>query len=97
ERARVVAQVALQAMRGAGLKETPALWSAALVRIVEAGDATLVPFAVATLRGLPSPKENVAELGAVLRKIARQSDCADELRVGALAGIPGGMTNVDSD
>jgi putative membrane-bound dehydrogenase-like protein len=87
--------VALRAMAQAGLKETPEAWSAALAQALLDRDTKVSLEAVATLRALPVPKERNEAVAAALLRISGDAKMPDNMRLTALATIPGGPTSVD--
>jgi putative heme-binding domain-containing protein len=59
--------------------------------------AELVPFALAAARSLPLPKESAAQLSSPLLRIASDTKVSGELRLSALAAVPGGLRNPDEN
>ena len=87
---------ALRAMAGSALKETPSAWIGGIVAVLTRGDEALTREAVATLRGLPNPgDEDAARVRTVLLRVGRDSTLEHELRVNALAAIPGDLDELD--
>jgi putative membrane-bound dehydrogenase-like protein len=87
------AVVALHAMARSGLKQTPAVWNAALQQVLAGGNTDLIREAVATVRAVPS-KGDSGKLAAALVAIADTEKAPQSLRVGALAAVPGGLSPV---
>jgi putative membrane-bound dehydrogenase-like protein len=89
----------LKAMGWSGLqqKQLPAAWVAALASVFlgEGSSAVLVPQAVATARSLALTRENAGDLPGRLLKLARDPQNADDVRLAALAAIPGGLDKTD--
>jgi putative membrane-bound dehydrogenase-like protein len=88
----------LQAMSWSGLKEKeiPASWISALSSNVSSDSVPeLIPVAVAAIRSLPINKDKAGDLAARLLTVARNDQAAAELRLNALASLPGGMTDPD--
>ncbi|MEX2027379.1 MAG: hypothetical protein WEH44_08760, partial [Pirellulaceae bacterium] len=84
------------AMAAAGLKDPlPAPWLDALAAAAVAQPAALSADAVAAVRQLLNAKTRHAGLSAELEKLARDSARPIELRLSALAAIPGGLAAVD--
>ena len=83
---------ALRAMSQAGLKETPTAWLSDLAAILARDDKDLVRQAVSTARSLVAPKEGQAELAAALLRIARDANASADVRLEAMAAIPGGVS-----
>ncbi len=89
----------LQAMAWSELKanELPDRWINALAIVLgrDGSAAAPVPQAVATARALPLVRGRAGELAAPLLKIAGDPARPDELRLAALAAIPGGLEETD--
>ena len=89
----------LQAMAWSNLKaETvPREWVDAVAGVLEGDPATpeLVAPAVATLRALPLTKEKAGDLPDRLLRIAGDTKNGVDLRLQALAAVPGGVVNPD--
>jgi putative membrane-bound dehydrogenase-like protein len=87
----------LQAMAWSNLKtETvPHEWVDAVAGVLEGDPATpeLVAQAVATLRALPLTKETAGDLPDRLLRIAADAKNTVDLRLQALAAVPGGIVN----
>ncbi len=87
----------LQAMAGADLQlnDLPAAWLDALTGVLEGkpADAPLVAQAVATLRTRTSSKARPGGVSASLLRIAGDARNPAELRLDAMAAIPGGLAN----
>lgn len=88
---------ALRAMSGASLKETPASWLRALVSTVSSPDPAIQRQAVSTARSLPSPKKSPPEFAAALERVGRDPAIPGDVRLEALAAVPGGITDVDGE
>jgi putative membrane-bound dehydrogenase-like protein len=89
----------LQAMASSELKanELPERWLSALAIVLnrDASAAPLVPLAVATVRALPLLRGRAGELAVCLLKIAGDPARPVDLRLAALAAIPGGLEQTD--
>lgn len=85
--------VALRAMRGASLKETPATWHVALLKGL--GEAPLVADAAAAAKALPPSKTPLAELNAALVGVGRDERQPLVVRLDALAALPAGVVEAD--
>ena len=89
----------LQAMAWSNLKaETvPTAWVVAVAGVLEGDPATseLVAPAVATLRALPLTREKAGDLPDRLLRIAGDPKNGGELRLQALAAVPGGVVHPD--
>ena len=86
--------VALAAMRGAALKEAPAVWLAALVPLL---DGPSHREAVATVRTLTLPKSGHAELLAALAALGGNSAIDTATRLDALTISAASLKSVDGD
>jgi putative membrane-bound dehydrogenase-like protein len=87
-------QMALRAMAQSGLKETPAAWSAGLAQVLASADGELLSEAVATARALANPKQRSEDVVAGLLKIANHAPTPVNVRLTALAAVPGGLAEV---
>jgi putative membrane-bound dehydrogenase-like protein len=87
---------ALRAMGRAGLKEPPPAWHAAVTSALAGKEAELLRAAVSAARQLPPPKSGGAELGGALQRIGRSPAHSSDLRLDALAVVPGGLSEVDA-
>lgn len=83
---------AMRAMGQAGLKETPSAWLAGLVGVLKSGDDALKRQAVTSVRALSLPKEGNMALGTALIHVARDAKAPTEIRLEALAAVPGGVS-----
>jgi putative membrane-bound dehydrogenase-like protein len=89
----------LRSMAQAGLREFPKTWADALAQALASPDDELVRQAVATARALAAPKakEEAAALGESLRRVAADATAPDDVRLGAMAAVPGGLGRVDPE
>ena len=87
----------LRAISQAGLKEAPSAWLAGIARHLAGSDGELVRAAVAAARSFASVPEGGAALGAALWQVARSSSTPDEVRLDALAAIPGGLKAIEPE
>ena len=84
------------AMAAAGLKDPPpATWLDALAAAAASQPDALSADAVSAARQLLNAKARHAGLSAELEKLARDSARPIELRLSALAAVPGGLATVD--
>jgi putative heme-binding domain-containing protein len=83
-------------MAQAGLKEAPAAWIDAVAVAVNGNDATLTAEAVATARAIIGPKQRSEKLTAALLRVAND-DQPTQVRLRALAAVPGGLAEVKPD
>jgi putative heme-binding domain-containing protein len=88
---------ALVAMAGSGLKKIPAGWIAGLVEVLNGDESSLIAPAIAAVRAMPIAPEQAGQLKGGLLKIASAAGAPDELRVAALAAMPGGLAEVSPD
>ena len=68
-----------------------------LARLLDVKNAALVAQAVATARTLPAMKADPAKLGEALARVARDASVAREVRIDALAAVPGGMAALEPE
>jgi putative membrane-bound dehydrogenase-like protein len=92
-------QSALRAMAQSGLKPVPKPWLAGLAALLERGDGPAVRQAVATARALPLPLPHQGDqgLGSALQKAGSDGNTPTEVRLDALAAVPGGLPAVTPD
>jgi putative membrane-bound dehydrogenase-like protein len=94
---RTARQSSLQAMAWSGLseKQVPASWISGLATALASDppDAELVPLSVAAVRALPIASARSGQLSPGLLRIAADARNPDELRLSALAAVPGGLVN----
>jgi putative heme-binding domain-containing protein len=85
-------------MSQSALKPMPGPWMTALAQLLDedGGDAELVREAVAAARALPAPREGTAGLGAALQAVGGKETAPAEVRLDALAAVPGGLARVSS-
>ena len=87
---------ALRAMADSTLEETPSVWVDGLAAVLSGGDSALIREAVDSLRALPDPGERDAgRLKEVLLDVGRDPTLDDELRVNALAAVPGELDGLE--
>jgi hypothetical protein len=89
--------MALRAMAGSGLKEAPAAWVSSIAEGLAGNDRELVRQAVATARALPVRKADAANLSAALLAVARANAIPPEVRLDALAALPGSLASIEPD
>lgn len=93
----VVQRIALQAMAKAQLKETPAVWLEVLPTVLHRSQGELLREAVHVARSLNLPKERPAALIEALIEVGNSTDVPADVRLGALAAVPGGLTKVSPE
>ncbi len=84
----------LRAMARSGLKEPPDSWIAGLTTLLRTDDVELTTEALATVRALPIPKPRAEKLTACLLEIAADTSSPPNIRLAALAAVPGGLPEV---
>ena len=87
--------VALRAMARTRAKELPSSWIAPLVRALAGRELEVTRSAVSVARAAPPSKDAAADLHAALLRVARDSASPLDVRIDALAAVPGGLTSVD--
>jgi putative membrane-bound dehydrogenase-like protein len=87
-------RTALRAMAQANLKETPKAWLDALTEVLAGDDGAEVREAVAAARSLHITKEQAEPLTAGLLKIGDSERFPVQVRLSALAAVPGGLSRV---
>lgn len=88
-------RAAAGAMAQSAMKEPPAAWLDALAAAVTAQPDPLAADAVAAVRKLTNPKTKHDQLTVELRALAADAARPGELRLAALAAVPGGLAEVD--
>jgi putative membrane-bound dehydrogenase-like protein len=87
--------IVLTAMRGAGLRETPDSWVDALLQ--KLAEPALVADTVSTLRARAVPKQRFAGVTNALLSVAADTKLPDSVRLDALAAVPNGLSEVNSE
>ncbi len=88
-------RILLRAMALAELKTIPPTWIEAAAGLLERRDAGSTAEGVATIRAWRLPADRAGKLGPVLRSIGEDQRLPAEVRMLALAAIPGGMPEVE--
>ena len=88
---------ALRTMARTRAKELPATWIAPLVRALDGGDLDVTRHAVSVARAAPASKDAASDLQSALLRVGRDSARAVEVRLDALAAVPGGLATVDRE
>ncbi|MBO0698099.1 MAG: HEAT repeat domain-containing protein [Zavarzinella sp.] len=83
-----------RAMARSGYKELPELWATALTNVVRHSTGDVLADALATLRAVPVPKNKAAELTTALAAVS-VSGAPAEVRLTAMAAVPGGMPSLN--
>jgi putative membrane-bound dehydrogenase-like protein len=89
-----VRRIVLHAMAQANLKGLPASWTEAVRSCLTNQNEAVLRSAVGTARALPQAKTNAANFSTELMRIARDESRPAELRLEALAALPGGLREV---
>ena len=84
-------QIVLEGMRSSPLKEMPSSWRESLTSVINEGQPTLVPIAIAAVRTIPN-KGATDDLQAALIRLAGDSRFDGNVRIEALAAIPEGVS-----
>jgi putative heme-binding domain-containing protein len=87
-------RLALQAMAQSGLRQTPDTWIAGLAKVLDNGGDDDVVAALSAARSLPIQKTQAGKLTTALLRLAGDSIEKPEIRLSALAAVPGGLTAV---
>ena len=90
-------RLTLGAMADSGLKDPPASWIDAIQTVLSGGDPTIIPDAIAALEKLHLKKDTGAELGRQLVRLGGRTDLPQQVRLEALAVVPGGLSEVPPD
>ncbi|HEV3163054.1 MAG TPA: PVC-type heme-binding CxxCH protein [Isosphaeraceae bacterium] len=93
---REVRALVLQAMAESNVKVTPNSWVDTLGELLATDDAEIVRQAVATVRALPVPEEGAARISAELKHVAGNETAPANIRLEALAAMPGGLKDVSA-
>jgi putative membrane-bound dehydrogenase-like protein len=86
-------RVLLGAMARSGLKQAPPSWVTALTHALN--NTKLLPDAVQTARALRIPRKGTEKLTSALMRLGRDEKAPAEVRLGALAAVPGGLSVVE--
>jgi putative heme-binding domain-containing protein len=90
-----IRRLVLDAMAQSGVKETPTAWSAALGRVLTSSDMEQVRAAAGTVRALPAAKKPPHDLLDALLAAGRNGSAPVDVRLTALAAIPGGLAEIN--
>ena len=89
--------MALRAMARTRAKELPSPWIAPLVRALAGRELDVTRSAVSVARAAPPSKDAASDLQAALLHVTRDGAWPLEVRLDALAAVPGGLISVDQD
>ena len=87
-------KLALAAMAASGQKELPQEWLRALTELLSA-DSAAAGEALATIRAIPPAKAQAEQIAGVLQKVG-DSSAPPDLRLAALAIVPGGVKSLSA-
>jgi putative membrane-bound dehydrogenase-like protein len=88
-------RIILRAMAQAGLKEAPAAWTTALTQTLTSADGDLLRETLTTARALRISKQQAAKLVPELLRLGQNNNTPADVRLGALAAVPGGLTKME--
>lgn len=88
-------RIALRAMAESGLRDAFSRWEPGLIEVLSGDDLALIRQAIATSRALQTPKTRSRSLASALLKVASRETTPADLRLEALAAVPGGLPEVD--
>ena len=92
-----VRRLVLQTMAASRLKAAPESWIAPLRRALASHSDAVVADAVHTVRALALPPDTAGGIASQLIKIAHADTREPDLRLDALAAVPGGLAEVDAE
>jgi putative membrane-bound dehydrogenase-like protein len=87
--------ILLKAMARSGLKELPPGWIDGLTKALATTDLSVIRQAVATSRALAIRPASSKDLPSILRKVAGRPSLPIDVRLGALAAVSQGLTQVE--
>ncbi len=89
-------QIVLRAMASSGQKQLPSEWADALTRLLQRDEGMLIREAVSVVRAIPTAKKGNEALTAALLAIgAGGTQRSTDVRLTALAAVPGGLSQVE--
>ncbi|MCA9233041.1 MAG: c-type cytochrome, partial [Planctomycetales bacterium] len=88
-------RIVLQVMGDSGNEILPMDWLVELERLVRSDEIALTREAVAVLRKVPAKGSGVKALTVALVALGHNEDAPEDLRLAALAAVPGGLREVD--
>ena len=86
--------LALRAMGRSGLSQVPNLWQPVFNTILAGEDEAALKLCIASLKSVPLNRTNAGGVDASLLKLAMRGNLAAEVRLDALADLPGGLEEV---
>jgi putative membrane-bound dehydrogenase-like protein len=90
-------RIALQAIAASGLNEAPAAWVETLARVITGEDTTLLPDAIAAIKGLHVDREQAARIDKQMFDVASRSDLPPDVRLEAMSATHGRIGGLDAD
>jgi putative heme-binding domain-containing protein len=91
-----VRRTVLRAMARTAFREAPPSWERALAEMLPSAEGELLDEAIATARTFAMPEPERSPLPEALRRLAAQP-LDPNLRLRALAAVPGGLVQIDPD
>src|SRR5262249_18732214 len=88
-------RIVLRAMALSGLREAPEAWIVGLTQMLAGDDARLLREAVAAAGGLRVAQQHAGKLAAALLPVGANEKVPVDVRLSALAAVPGGLTKVE--
>ncbi len=85
----------LAAMADVSVSKTPSAWAKTLAQVLATTEPSLIDAAITAAQRLPFRKNTDQVLSDALLRIGRDAGRADDLRVRALAAVPGGVGDID--
>jgi putative heme-binding domain-containing protein len=95
ESSRQARHIALRAMAQAGLRQAPETWVNALAQALAGKDDESVREAVSAARAVAVPKAHTGKFAAALMPVAQDPQRPADVRINALAAVPGGLSKVE--
>lgn len=83
-------------MARSALKEMPPAWAATLGRLTAVRDPDIIAEAIAVARSLPVSERIAPAMSRALLTVSRHRTLPAQIRLEALAAVPGGLTRVDA-
>jgi len=89
--------IILQAMARTSVGISVPAWTSAVKRLLMEGDEKILPATIRAARNLETVKSNAPIFSPALENIGRNNSHSVEVRLAALAAIPGGLKKVDPE
>ncbi len=89
--------IILQAMAKTSVGISVPAWTSAVKRLLMEGDEKILPATIRAARNLETVKSNAPIFSPALENIGRNNSHSVEVRLAALAAIPGGLKKVDPE